>query len=59
MSDNKPRGLADARARSPLVTTVIEDFEYDRNQIESDDEDLEDDLEYPGDVPESLVRPFF
>ena len=58
MATNKQRGLADARPRSPMVTTVIEDFEYNNkgNQTESDNED---DLEYPGDVPESLVRPFF
>ena len=57
MAVNKPRGMADARPRSPMITSVIEDFEYrdEGNQTESDDED---DLEYPGDLPDSLVRPF-
>ena len=55
MAVNKPRGMADARPRSPMITSVIEDFEYQGNQTESDDED---DLKYPGDLPDSLVRPF-
>ena len=60
MAINKPRGLADARPHSPMVTTVIEDFEYRDEGMESDNEDVEDDLEYPGNLsPESLVHPFF
>ena len=60
MATKKPRGLADARPHSPMVTTVIEDFEYRDEGMESDDEEVEDDLEYPGDLsPESLVCPFF
>ena len=56
MASKKPRGLADARSHSPTVTSVIEDFEYcdEGNETESDGED---DLEYPGNSPEPLVRP--
>jgi hypothetical protein len=58
MAVNKPRGLADARPRSPAVTSVIEDFEYRKEDSESEIESDGDDLEYPGNLPESLVRPF-
>ena len=60
MAVNKPCGLADMRPRSPKVTTVIEDFEYrnEGDQTESDNNNnIEDNLEYPGDLPKSLVRP--
>ena len=57
---NKPRGLADVRHRSPMVNTVIEDFDYRKveSETETEDEDIGDDLEYPGNLPVSLVRPF-
>lgn len=54
---DKPRGLADTRRRSPMVNTVIEDFEYRRVESESESED-EDDLGYPGNLPVSLVSLF-
>lgn len=56
MTINKPRGLADARPHSPVVTSVIEDFEY-RDEGDETESDIEDDLEYPGNSPEPLVRP--
>ena len=41
-----------------MINTVIEDFDYndEGNQTQSDEEDGEDSLEYPGGPPESLVR---
>ena len=58
---NKPRGLADMRRHSPMVNMVIKDFDYRRveSETESDDEDVGDDLEYPGGLPVSLVSPLF
>ena len=56
MALNKPRGLADARPHSPTVTSVIDDFEYHDEGSETES-DNEDDLEYPGNSPEPLVRP--
>ena len=43
-----------------MVNTIIEDFDYRKveSETESEDEDVGDDLEYPGNVPVSLVRPF-
>lgn len=55
----KPQGLATAGRNPPVINTVIEDFDYqgrDTGTGSSDDEDEADDLEYPGDVAESLVR---
>jgi len=53
----KPQGLAASR-RPPTVNTVIEDFDYQGINSSEEEEDEEgDDLEYPGDVAESLVRP--
>lgn len=49
-----------ANRRQPAINTVIEDFDYhnEGDQTQSDEEDGEDDLEYPGGPPESLVRLF-
>ena len=59
MAVDKPHGLADVRPRSPRITTVIEGFEYrgEGDETESNNEDIEDNLEYPGDLPKSLVCP--
>jgi len=58
---DKPRGIADT-GRHPLpINTVIEDFEYQREGSgtqSGEEEDGADDLEYPGGMAESLVRPF-
>ena len=56
----KPQGLA--ASRPPTITTVIEDFDYQgggtgMNSSEEEEEEEGDDLEYPGDGTESLVRP--
>ena len=57
---NKPHSLANVRHHSPMVNMVIEDFDYRRveSKTESEDEDVEDNLEYPSDLPVSLVSPF-
>ena len=50
----KPRGLASTGRHA----TVVEDFDYQgADSDEEDEEDEEDNLEYPGDVAESLVCP--
>lgn len=40
-----------------MINTVIEDFDYgdEGNKTQSDEDDGEDDLDYSGGLPESLV----
>ena len=58
MAVNRPRGLANTRSHSPAITSVIEDFEYCKEDSESEIQSDGDDIKYPGNSPESLVRPF-
>jgi hypothetical protein len=55
----KPQGLA--ASRPPTINTVIEDFDYQGGgagmNSSDEEEDEGDNLEYPGDVAESLVCP--
>lgn len=53
-----PRGLATTGPHTRTVNTVIDDFDYQPEGSGSDleEEGDEDDLNYPGDMGESLVR---
>ena len=53
---HKPRGLANPKCDVTPVTTVIKDFIYEGEGSLSQSDDSEDDLEFPGDEAESLVR---
>ena len=57
----KPRGLATAQHHAPAINTVISNFEYKQegSGSDSEEEDEENNLEYPGDGSESLVRFYF
>jgi len=55
-SSSKPRGLANPKYQTTPITTVIEDFVYEDEDSSLQSDDFEDDLEFPGDGAESLVR---
>lgn len=55
---HKPCGLANTRRHATPIDTVIEDFIYEYEETSSQSDDIEDDLDFPGDAAESLVRSF-
>jgi len=53
-----PRGLVTTGPHTCTVNTVIDDFDYqpEGSGSDSEEEGDKDDLQYPGDIGESLVR---
>ena len=56
---DKPRGLAKARCDIAVTNTVIKDFTYEEDEIDDQsEEELGDDLEFPGPAADCIVCPF-
>ena len=57
---DKPRGLAKARCDVAVTNTLIQDFTYEQDDTKDaqSDEELGDDLEFPGSATDCIVHFF-